>query len=146
MSDGFDFSRSARSSKFGGRHGPGRCNMFLDAPHAVQYCVGPVPHIISSRGPLTRLFLGCRHALNRRTIRWTEPRGAVSVASKVAGAWSVISVVRRLHIMNIIDHLDLIDRLVSEKAAPSEIRGHVLAIREQIEAYQKEAEGRELEE
>ncbi len=48
--------------------------------------------------------------------------------------------------MNIIDHLDLIDRLVSEKASPSEIRGHVLAIREQIEAYQKEAEGRELEE
>ncbi len=46
--------------------------------------------------------------------------------------------------MNIIDHLDLIDRLVSEKASPSEIRGHVLAIREQIEAYQKEAEGRNI--
>jgi len=37
--------------------------------------------------------------------------------------------------MNIIEHLDLIDRLVAEQKAPGEIRGHIIAIREALEAY-----------
>lgn len=42
--------------------------------------------------------------------------------------------------MTIIEHLDLIERLVSEQKPPAEIRGHVLAIREQIETYMQEAQ------
>jgi hypothetical protein len=42
--------------------------------------------------------------------------------------------------MNITERLELIDRLVSEQKPPGEIRGHILAIREQIETYEKKAE------
>ena len=42
--------------------------------------------------------------------------------------------------MKITEHLDLIDRLVVEQKPPAEIRGHLLAIREQIEMYEKEAD------
>jgi hypothetical protein len=41
--------------------------------------------------------------------------------------------------MDIIEHLDLIDWLVSEQKPPSEIRGHILAIREQIETYSEKS-------
>ena len=43
-------------------------------------------------------------------------------------------------IMKITDHLDTIEKLVLDRVSPAEIRGHIQAIREQLEAYQKEAE------
>jgi len=42
--------------------------------------------------------------------------------------------------MTMIETLDLIDTLVSKKSDPAEIRGQLLAIREQIEAYDQKAE------
>jgi len=42
--------------------------------------------------------------------------------------------------MKITDHLDTIEKLVLDRVSPAEIRGHIQAIREQLEAYQKEAE------
>jgi hypothetical protein len=42
--------------------------------------------------------------------------------------------------MNLVDRLDLIDRLVSENKTPAEIRGHIMAIREQLEAYLNESQ------
>jgi hypothetical protein len=42
--------------------------------------------------------------------------------------------------MNITERLELIDRLVSEQKPPAEIRGHILAIREEIEAYAEKAD------
>jgi hypothetical protein len=42
--------------------------------------------------------------------------------------------------MKITDRLELIDQLVSEQKPPAEIRGHILAIREEIEAYAEKAD------
>ena len=44
--------------------------------------------------------------------------------------------------MTIIEHFDAIDRLIlsSDFLSKSEMRGHIVAIREQIEAYSQKAE------
>gem|GEM_PF-5473070 len=42
--------------------------------------------------------------------------------------------------MTIIERLDLIERLVTEQKPPVEIRGHILAIREAVEAHSQEVE------
>jgi hypothetical protein len=39
-----------------------------------------------------------------------------------------------------IEHLEQIDKLITSAAAPAEVRGHIHAIREQIEAYEQEAQ------
>jgi len=52
-------------------------------------------------------------------------------------------VVRRLHtidIMKITKRLEMIDKLITNRAAPAKIRGHILAIREQLETYEEEAQ------
>ena len=41
--------------------------------------------------------------------------------------------------MTITEHLDLIEKLVLDRAAPAEIRRHIAVIREQVEAYDKQA-------
>jgi len=42
--------------------------------------------------------------------------------------------------MKILEHLEVIEKLVLDRAAPSEIRGHIIAIREQLESYEQEAQ------
>ena len=42
--------------------------------------------------------------------------------------------------MKMTEHLDIIDKLVLGCPAPAEIRGHILAIREQLEANEEEAQ------
>ena len=42
--------------------------------------------------------------------------------------------------MKITEHLDHIEKLVLDRAPPAEIRGHIQSIRDQLEAYEKEAQ------
>ena len=41
--------------------------------------------------------------------------------------------------MKITEHLDLIEKLVLDRATPAEIRGQIQIIRDQLQAYEKEA-------
>ncbi len=42
--------------------------------------------------------------------------------------------------MKITEHLQMIDELITNRSAPSKIRGHIQAIREQLEAYEQEVQ------
>jgi len=42
--------------------------------------------------------------------------------------------------MKITEHLQMIDELITNRSVPSKIRGHIQAIREQLEAYEQEVQ------
>ena len=41
--------------------------------------------------------------------------------------------------MRITEHLDAMEKLVIDRASPAEIRGHIVFIRDQMEAYETDA-------